>query len=453
MKMSEINSVYFVGIGGIGMSAIARYFNDHGVTVSGYDKTETPLTKKLVDEGITIYYDENVDRIPKDVDLVVYTPAIPATHSELTYYQNTEISVLKRAAVLGQIVNEGYCFAVAGSHGKSTTSAMLTHVLKTGKKEVTAFLGAIASNYQSNYVAGQPDQFVVEADEFDRSFHQIYASHAIITSVDSDHLDIYGSMEGIEEGFSIFSSQIRDGGMIYLSETEAFQNHLSRPFTTYGFSDNSDIQGLNIRKLDGGYRFDVRTKTTTIKDVILKMGGMYNILNALSVIAVAKDQNISDDSIVSAFATFKGLKRRFEVIAETDSQVMIDDYAHHPHEIRSFIEGIRELYPTKKIGAIFQPHLFSRTQDYAEHFAESLELIDEVLVMEIYPAREEPIAGVNSDLIASFIHHTPKQVVNHDNVIKHAKEMRVDVLATIGAGDISKIIQPLKKAWIKDGIN
>ncbi len=453
MNIKEINSVYFIGIGGIGMSAIARYFNDHGVIVSGYDKTQTPLTIQLAKEGISIFYSEDIHRIPKDVDLVVYTPAIPSTHTELAYYLASDIPTLKRAVVLGQIVNQGVCFAVAGSHGKSTTSAMLTHILKTGGIDVTAFLGAIASNYDSNYVIGLPDQFVVEADEFDRSFHQIFSSHAIITSVDSDHLDIYGSMDGIIEGFTIFSKQLRDHGMVYLPETEPFQHKLNQPYTTYGFSEQSDVQAYNIVQVDGGYRFDVKWKAQTIKGISLSMGGMYNILNALAVIALAKDQGVINENIITAFNSFKGLKRRFELIAKSEEQVMIDDYAHHPHEIRSFIEGIRSLYPSKKIGAIFQPHLYSRTQDYAAHFAESLELIDEVLVMEIYPAREEPIPGVSSELITSYIKNTPHKVVTHETVIEQAMNMNVDVLATIGAGDISKIVEPLKKVWIRDGIS
>lgn len=441
MKMRDVQSVYFIGIGGIGMSAIARYFNENGAQVSGYDRTETPLTKQLVAEGMQIFFEEDVDRIPKDVDLVVYTPAIPAHHTELQYYQNSDIPTLKRAVVLGKIVNEGDCYAVAGSHGKSTTSAMLAHVLQVAGRNTTAFLGAIAANYNSNYVSGGTDNFVVEADEYDRSFHQIQPTHTIITAVDSDHLDIYGTMAGVEQGFLTYVEGLRAGGTVFIPATEPFIEKLQGvTVSTYGVAEGADFQAKNWQIEKGGYRFDVQTPTELIQGVTLKMGGLYNIENATAVIAMACTLGVSPEVIKEAFASFRGLKRRFEVVLETDELTIIDDYAHHPHEIRSFIKGVKELYPGKRIGAIFQPHLFSRTRDYAQHFAESLELVDEALIMDIYPAREEPIEGVTSKSIADLMTSTPCKLVSHETVVAEAKKMNVDVLATVGAGDISKAV-------------
>lgn len=445
--MSQVKSVYFIGIGGIGMSAIARYFNDNGAKVSGYDRTETPLTKQLVKEGITIDYTEDVNRIPKNVDLVVYTPAIPAKHAELVYYLNSNVPTLKRAVVLGQIVNEGQCFAVAGSHGKSTTSAMLAHVFQVAGKNSTAFLGAIASNYDSNYIKGGVESFVVEADEYDRSFHQIQPSATIITAVDSDHLDIYGSMQGVIEGFEQYVSGLREDGVVFIEAKEEFKNRItSRKVFTYSIEQEADFQAKNIRLVNGAYQFDViGVNQLDIQDVRLTMGGRYNIENALAVIALASYYGVSGELIKEAFASFKGLKRRFEVVHQGEKKVFIDDYAHHPNEIRAFIKGVKELFPSKKILAIFQPHLFSRTKDYAEHFAESLDIVDDAMVMNIYPAREEPIEGVTSQLIADAMKMDTAKVVATKDLVSEVESREFDVLATVGAGDISKEIEKLKE--------
>lgn len=451
MKMSQVKSVYFIGIGGIGMSAIARYFNDNGANVSGYDRTETPLTKQLVQEGISVYYSEDVNRIPKNVDLVVYTPAIPEEHKELVYYQNSEIPTLKRAVVLGQIVNEGQCFAVAGSHGKSTTSAMLAHVFQAAGKNSTAFLGAIASNYESNYIKGGVESFVVEADEYDRSFHQIKPSATIITAVDSDHLDIYGSMEGVVEGFEQYVSGVRADGVVFIEAKEEFKNRIkTKTVFTYSIEQEADYQAKNIRLVDGAYQFDVLgVNGLEILDVRLTMGGRYNIENALAVIALASYYGVSSESIREAFAGFKGLKRRFEVVFQGGGKVFVDDYAHHPNEIRAFIKGVKELFPSQKILAIFQPHLFSRTKDYAEHFAESLDIVDDAMVMNIYPAREEPIEGVTSQLIVDAMKMETVKLVNTEDLVSEVECRAFDVLVTVGAGDISKEIEKLKKIIVK----
>lgn len=449
MNMKQVKSAYLIGIGGIGMSAVARYFNHIGAEVSGYDRTETPLTKKMEDEGIKIFFEENVSRIPQNPDLVVYTPAIPKSHSELAYYQNTNVPLLKRAVILGKIVNEGDCFAVAGSHGKSTTSAMLAHVFQTAGKNCTAFLGAIASNYNSNFIAGGSDCFVVEADEFDRSFHQIKALSTIITSVDSDHLDIYGSMEGVEKGFLEYLEGLREDGTIFIHAEDDFQQKITKTFFTYGLNQNADYQAKNIQLVNGAFQFDiVGPKSLLINGIRLKMGGKYNVENALAVIAMTSYYGVEADKIKEAFSTFKGLKRRFEIVLDQPGMIIIDDYAHHPNEIRAFIKGVRELYPNKRIGAIFQPHLYTRTRDYADHFAESLDLVDEALVMNIYPAREDAIPGVTSELIINAM-KKKAQLVSKSHVAAKAKELNVDVLATIGAGDISKCVNEIKNEFIE----
>lgn len=451
MKMKEVKSVYLIGIGGIGMSAIARYFMQNGAVVSGYDKTQTPLTEKLVCEGAKVYFNEDVSRISTSVDLVVYTPAIPETHTELTFYKNLDIPVLKRAEVLGNIVNEGKCFAVAGSHGKSTTSALLAHVFKVSGKDCTGFLGAIASNYQSNFITGSAENFVVEADEFDRSFHHINPTSTIITSIDSDHLDIYGDLEGVQQAFSTYVENIRPGGKLFI-HSDSRQALQSIPENidvfTYGTTAHSDFRATNISITNGGYSFSVSGPTGEFQDHFIPMGGKYNVENALAVIAMATSYEISAESCKQALASFTGIKRRFDYVLKTENIVYIDDYAHHPFEIRSFVEAVREIYPNKTLAAIFQPHLYSRTKDYFNHFAQSLDLLDEVLIMDIYPAREKAIPGVSAALIAENMDKRPL-LVNHTNLIEELVTVTADVYLTIGAGDIAKQVPKVKQHLIK----
>lgn len=443
--MSNVQHVYFIGIGGIGMSAIARYFLQIGATVSGYDKTETPLTKQLQQQGAKIFFTEDVSRLPSNLDLVVYTPAIPKTHTELVYLQQSDVTVLKRAEVLGKIVNEGNCFAVAGSHGKSTTSAMLAHVFKESNKDCTAFLGAIATNYQSNFIAGTSENFVVEADEFDRSFLHIQPSATIITSIDSDHLDIYGDIEGVQNAFNKYVNNVRENGKVFIQEDVAntIQANNSIEIFTYSLSPTADFHAKNLRINHGEFWFDVVTPTQTVQNVHIEMGGRYNVENAVAVIALASSYGITLQECKSALASFAGLQRRFEFVTKHENFVFIDDYAHHPHEIRSFIEGVKELYPNKRITAVFQPHLYSRTKDYYQHFAQSLNQIDEVFIMDIYPAREEEIEGVSSQLIANEM-IKPPTLISHETILQSFSSVKTDVFVTIGAGDISKWIPQLK---------
>lgn len=445
MNKNTLHTVYFIGIGGIGMSALARYYNERGVSVFGYDRVSTPLTQQLENEGITIYYHENASNIPVDTDLVVYTPAIPASNTELSFAIENHIPVKKRAEVLGIIVNSGDCFAVAGSHGKSSTSAMLTHLFKVAGRNPSGFLGAITANYQSNYISGSSDIFVVEADEFDRSFHQIKPLSTIITSVDSDHLDIYGSLEGVEDGFLTYLSNVKQGGTVFIHAGESFKDKIDQNYFTYGIDIQADYIATNIRLQDGAYMFDVITPNETIADIVLRMGGRYNIENAVAVIAMATYYGVSASDCKLAFHSFTGLYRRFEFVLQTDEVTFIDDYAHHPNEIRAFIEGVRELYPQKNILGIFQPHLYSRTKDYATHFAHSLSLLDKALVMDIYPAREEPIPGVSSSLIVDQVGQAKASLIKVEEIPIAISNCSADIVVTIGAGDISKQVPVIKE--------
>lgn len=446
MKIDGLEKVYMIGIGGIGMSALARYFLQNGVSVSGYDKTRSSLTQSLQDEGIDIFFTEDLSRLTKDIDLVVYTPAIPSEHEELTYLIENDFLVLKRAQVLGQISQQGQCLAVAGSHGKSTTSAMLTHIMHEST-ETTGFIGAIMTNYDSNYISSGDLNFVVEADEYDRSFLALTPSHAIITAVDSDHLDIYGNIEGVEEGFRQFSDLVK--GRLFIQYQQGIIPSIkSSQVITYGLDSEADVYAHNIKKNNGTYVFDVAGELGEYNNFQLSMGGMYNVENALAAIAMALTVGVQPNHIRSSLASFEGLKRRFEKIIESPI-LYIDDYAHHPSEVSALLEGVRNLYNNRHITAIFQPHLFSRTRDYAQAFAESLDLADDVILIDIYPAREMPIAGVSSDLIAEQSRQCSSPVLAKEQLLDVLKEKdNLDVLLTIGAGDIDTVVGSIKSHFI-----
>ena len=404
--------IYFVGIGGIGMSALARYFNAKKIAVSGYDKTATVLTKQLESEGIKIHYEDNIELIDKYAQLVVYTPAIPKDHKGLNYYMQNNYTVVKRSDVLGAITNSSFNICVAGTHGKTTTSSMVAHILRHSGFGCNAFLGGIAVNYNSNFWSQIPDPSgsneknvcVVEADEYDRSFLKLNPDVAIITAMDPDHLDIYGTAENVEQAFIDFSAKIKPGGLlvnkyglargIELKGDDKQTYHLQ--------NENADVHADNIKMNNGSYLFDVVQKNPmgwVLKDVVLNMGGMHNIENVIAAISVAHHLNIDDAKIKNAVADFKGIKRRFEYIIKEDKQVFIDDYAHHPEELKALISGAKKLFPEKKCTVIFQPHLYTRTRDFADGFAESLDLADDVMLLPIYPARELPIEGVTTEMI------------------------------------------------------
>jgi len=440
--MNNISTIYFIGIGGIGMSALARYFHRKGVKVSGYDRTSTPLTKQLMAEGIDIHFEENLELAPKKVDLVVYTPAVPLHHTELQYYINNGFPVKKRSEVLGMLTENQFAIAVAGTHGKTTVSSMITHILTESGYGCTAFVGGIMSNYNSNFVMHERAVVVVEADEFDRSFLRLFPDIAVITSADPDHLDIYGEKAELENAFIEFAGQLQEEGKLIVKCKLPITDRLkNKSISTYHLSDTSSkFYVKKIKIIKGSYSYQVNNFT---ENFVLHMGGLHNIENATAAAIVAKKLGIEEEKIVQALATFKGIKRRFQYILQTPEIVMIDDYAHHPVEVSSFLKSVRGLYPNKKMTVIFQPHLYSRTRDFADGFAESLSLADEVILLDIYPAREEPIEGVTSKIVFDKIKSNNKYLLEKKYVINFLKERDFELLLTVGAGNIDQLVLPI----------
>jgi len=444
MELSNIKRVYFVGIGGIGMSALARYFAKRGCVVCGYDKTRTALTAQLEQEGILISFVDEAEMIPVafrekyDDTLIVYTPAIPKDSHILNFFQHKGFDLKKRSQVLG-IISEGmYCVAVAGTHGKTTTSSMVAHILTDTGFGCTAFLGGITTNYNSNVLYSNNNVVVVEADEFDRSFLTLHPDIAVITSMDADHLDIYGDKSHLEESFHLFASQLKPEGRLFIKDG------LPIAGITYSATGQSAINANNIRVEDGCFVFDFEDGYTTIKDIRLAMPGKHNVENVTAAIGVALSLGIHPKSVKKAVETFKGVKRRFETIVKTDEHIYIDDYAHHPEELRACFDAVRQLYPEKKLTAIFQPHLFTRTRDFADDFAKVLSTADEVILLEIYPARELPIEGVTSQMLLDKITNPAKQICAKENVVELIKNKKPELILTVGAGDIDTLITPLK---------
>ena len=446
--LKEIKKVYLLGIGGIGMSALARYFKWLGADVGGYDKTATHLTEELQKEGINITFEDNLDLIPKDAELVIYTPAIPKDHKGFNYYRDNGYELHKRSEILGLISAEKFTIAVAGSHGKTTVSSMIAHILTQSGFGCSAFLGGIALNYNSNFLPGNNDVVVVEADEFDRSFHRLSPDMAVITAVDTDHLDIYGSKEAIDEAFIEFANHISDEGFLVIKAGQSIEDKLpvlDKAF--YSLNDTgADVYCSKYWVVDGGYLFNVSYFGQELKSFRLNMGGFHNVENAIAALSIAKELKITDENIKEALASFKGIRRRFEFVYQAENVVFIDDYAHHPEEIRVFLESVKELYPNKKITAIFQPHLFTRTRDLAPEFAKALSTADEVILLDIYPARELPIEGVTSALIMDKLTSKQKLLLKKEELpeaIRNKKD--IEVLVTIGAGDIDKYVKELKE--------
>ncbi len=447
MEIKDIKRVYFLGIGGIGMSALARYFNERGVAVSGYDKTETVLTKKLAVEGIAIHYEDNIEFIDKAAELVVYTPAVPKDHKELNYFLQNNYNLVKRSEVLGAITNSSYNICIAGTHGKTTTSTMVAHILRHSGYGCNAFLGGIAVNYNSNFWSNKKNVSVVEADEYDRSFLKLNPDVAIISSMDPDHLDIYGTTENMEQAFIDFSARIKPGGLLLskygLKRTDDLKAH--EHLTFHLQNENASVYAANIKINRGSYQFDVLMQYWELKDVLLNMGGLHNIENMIAAISVAHYLEVDNDKIREAVAAFKGVKRRFEYIIKNDEQVMVDDYAHHPEELRALLSGAKDLFPEVKCTVIFQPHLYSRTNDFSDGFAETLDMADEVILLPIYPARELPMEGVNSEMIVSRMKNKNKMVLSKTEVLEWIKNNKTELLITAGAGDIDTLIEPIKK--------
>jgi UDP-N-acetylmuramate--alanine ligase len=463
IEINKISAVYFLGIGGIGMSALARYFNEKGVKVSGYDKTETPLTKKLSEEGIKIHFEDDVNLLDKNADIVVYTPAVPANHAQLKFYKDNNYSLLKRSGVLGLLTRDSFNVCVAGTHGKTTTSAMVAHILKDSGYGCNAFLGGIAANYDTNYLRSEKNVSVAEADEYDRSFLKLSPDVAIITSMDADHLDIYGTEENMQDAFVEFTTKIKENGCLIVKHgLKRINDFKVKDICTYSFSDkNANIHIDNLEIKNGAYHFDVVNDFWTVKEVVLNMGGLHNIENAIAAIGVAKYLKIDDDKIKAAVTNFKGVKRRFEYIiapslrsgegrgeVEKGEVVMIDDYAHHPEELRALIEGAKNLFPTKKCTVIFQPHLFSRTRDLADGFAEVLSMADETILLPIYPARELPMEGVTSELILNKMTNAKKSIKEKNEILDYLKNSEQQLLITAGAGDIDAMVEPIKNLFL-----
>lgn len=430
------------------MSALARYFNFHGVIVKGYDKTATVLTQELEKEGIEITFNDSVDTLMKDVDLVVLTPAIPKDSIQLDYYKQSNIPLLKRAEVLGLIANSSFNISIAGSHGKTSTSSITAHILHSAQKNVAAFLGGIALNYNSNFINGT-EYAIAEADEFDRSFLNLSPNIALITSVDTDHLDIYGNLSAIEDAFHQFCNKIQNDGICiaHQSVKENILNHKVRNLRYSLANQQSDYYTKNLRIENQSYIFDVVHPNGIVENVVSYYGGKHNVENAVGAIAIALNIGISDNDIKQAIGTFKGVKRRFETHVKNDKYVYIDDYAHHPRELDATISAAKELYPDKKITVVFQPHLFSRTKDLAEEFATSLSKVDELILLDIYPAREKPIEGVTSKIIFDNVSLNNKYLLSKDDLIAFIDKNKnsIEVILTVGAGDIDTKITDIKR--------
>lgn len=453
MDLNKIKRVYFIGIGGIGMSAIARFFNENGVHVSGYDRTETVLTRQLVEEGMEIHYTDDVELADKQAELVVYTPAIPGTHAELIWFVKQGYEVVKRSDVLQEITKELYAITVGGTHGKTTTSTLIAHILRHAEYGCNAFLGGISANYDRNFWSSTRQVAVIEADEYDRSFLKLHPDVAVLTAIDADHLDIYGTEEEVQEAFIQYTRNIKAKGTLVAKLGLHRAAELKGDHHIWYHLDDSkaDIYAANIRPAEGGYRFDVIQQDWKLTDVYLPVGGTHNIENTIAAIAVAHLLGITDERIKAAIADFKGIKRRFEYLVKNDYQVYIDDYAHHPEELRALITSARALFPERKCVVLFQPHLYTRTRDFAEGFAESLSLADEILLLPIYPARELPIEGVHSEMIAKMI-SKPVQVIQKEEVLPWIKANSAPLFITAGAGDIDQFREPAEEILNGKGI-
>jgi UDP-N-acetylmuramate--alanine ligase len=446
MNTNQIQNVYFIGIGGIGMSALARYFQNIGKNVAGYDKTPTRLTDELIASGMSIHFEDAISEIPStfhvENTLVVVTPAVPVTHSEWNYFLEREYTLKKRSEVLGLITQDTFCFAVAGTHGKTTTSSILGHILFQSGLDVTAFLGGIVENYQSNLIGSGKSITVVEADEFDRSFLHLHPNIACVTSMDADHLDIYGDVSAIEDSFREFADKVEDKSLLFVPKGLPLEG------VQIAINDEASFSVQDIKIVNSVYLFSIQTPKELVTHVAFSLPGHHNLMNALMAFAMAYTYGVSVDLIKKALADFKGVQRRFSYQIKSDNLVYIDDYAHHPTEINAVNQAVRELYPNKKILAIFQPHLFSRTQDFADDFALSLSRFDELLLLDIYPARELPIEGVTSEWLLSKIANPHKKLTHQSTLISDILASDAQVIVTIGAGDIGEWVPSIKKALL-----
>nr|WP_262917839.1 UDP-N-acetylmuramate--L-alanine ligase [Muricauda sp. F6463D] len=441
--MKDIHSVYFIGIGGIGMSALARYFKFIGKKVAGYDRTSSSITDNLIKQGISVHFEDNVnvisDAFKHPNTLVVYTPAVPSTHSELQFYRNQGFEIKKRSEVLGIITKDSFCLAVAGTHGKTTTTSILAHLLKVCDLPLTAFLGGISEDFNSNFVLEGTEYSVIEADEFDRSFLHLTPTVACVTSMDADHLDIYGTKEELERSFNEFVRKIKPDGKLIV------RKGLPLDGITFGIEDGSDYCIKNISIENGAYIFDIVTPTDVINNVKFNKPGRHNLLNGLAAFTMAVQTGCSPHRIAQALESFKGVQRRFSYQIKEKDFVFIDDYAHHPTEINAVHQAIREMHEGEKITVVFQPHLFSRTKDFIEDFATSLSDFDEIILLDIYPAREEPIEGVTSQWLLDKIENPNKKLISKSALLEEVMNCKSGVLVALGAGDIGLEVPKIKK--------
>jgi UDP-N-acetylmuramate--alanine ligase len=458
VSLNNYDSIYFLGIGGIGMSALARWFRKAGKKVGGYDRTPTPLTHELIEEGMEIHFEDRVEMIPgyvnKSTTLVVLTPAIPKNHIEHNYLKDNGFTIMKRSEVLGLITKDYKTIAVAGTHGKTTTSSLISHIMKTAGIDMVGFLGGITTNYESNLVmhgSADPEKTwaVVEADEFDRSFLRLFPKIAVVTSADADHLDIYGDHAAMIVSFKEFMSQVSDQLIVHESISQLTENIKTPQKVTYGMSRGQFFAGNIIPTGREFFEFDLIGENRKIEKIQLGVPGFHNMENAIAASIVAMKLGIEEAVIRKALASFRGVKRRFEYIIKHKNIVYIDDYAHHPTEIEAFLKSLKSIYAGKKITVIFQPHLFTRTRDFAEGFSKSLSLADELLLMDIYPAREEPIPGVTSDMLFKDISSAVKIRCGKKDVLDKLEGLDVEVVATVGAGDIDTFVGPIKEMLIK----
>ncbi len=473
IDLKTISRIYFIGIGGIGMSALARYFLANGVSVSGYDKTETNLSAQLEKEGIEIHYTDDINLLDKNAELIVYTPAISKEHTEFMYYQQNNYPILKRSDVLGKITEDSYNICVAGTHGKTTISAMIGHILKDSGYGCTAFLGGVSVNYNNNFWISNNNVCVVEADEFDRSFLKLKPDVAIISAMDADHLDIYGTEEIMQNAFVEFTYKIKPMGLLLSKHGLKKDSELTAPLhLRYSLqNDAADVYASNIKMNQGTYQFDLTSQDWTLDNVVLNMGGMHNVENVIAAIAVAHHLKIDSDKIRSAVQNFKGVKRRFEYIIGPslsdqvgEEVVFIDDYAHHPEELKALITGAKTLFSGRKCTVVFQPHLFSRTRDFSAEFADILDMAHEVILLPIYPARELPIEGVTSELILDKMSNLNKSAKTKEELLSYLGDLKVSPLRsdlelagslfiTAGAGDIDTLIEPIKNIILNQSLN
>lgn len=456
MKLNEVNSAYFIGIGGIGMSALARWFHAKKIPVAGYDKTESELTKRLIEEGIEVHYDDQLDLIPdtfleKEETLIVYTPAIPSTHLELTYFKENGFTVMKRSEVLGLITENHFTIAVAGTHGKTTTTSMIAHLLSHSRKGCSAFVGGIMSGTGNNLIIGDENApVVVEADEYDRSFMRLNPNYTIITSLDPDHLDIYGDETAMLDTYEEFVKKTPKDGKVLMHSEAGFKINPGNKYVSYAIR-NGDAVADALRIVNGAFVFTYRYGMEKISDIHLEFPGYHNVENALAAITVALDMGMEGREIRKLIRSYKGVKRRFEYVFRSPQATLIDDYAHHPEEINAFLKSVRSLAGERKITAIFQPHLYSRTNDFKKGFAEALDKADDVILLDIYPAREEPIPGVSSKSIFDLMENENKVMVAKEYLLDELSNHNLDIVVTIGAGDIDrevpKVAEYMKKMF------